>query len=718
MGIITAIKRTKRNADRCSVFVDDTFAAACPIDVAALLGLKKGLELTAELELRLRKEDRRIVLKQKAYRFATYKPRTRRQVEQHLQKLDATDEELSEVMLWLEDFRLVDDRQYAQNFLAASLDRKPLSPAMARRTLAAKGIETSIIDDCIQAAYGEDEIQNAALKVAEKKLASLQGAEAEKRDKLIRFLQYRGYPWNVIRVVVEQTLSSTLAVTLVVVLTIVLTQAASAQDSSCDKRRLPPSINSYQPTTQAVLGPDGKLYVDRKYHPDNAEGTADHDETWVASRIAGNDFGAPTRERFTTFTQPDVVFNFTDDGLHALIVGPYRIRGKDTIQCFAIASRRATTAPFHQLDVVEIPGLDHLGQNFFGHLSSNRQVLIVSIDNGGGTDMDLYVSHRCNGNWSALVPLGSAINTVGFEGGPWLSDDLQTLYFSSNARDDRLGMSDLYMTRRLGSSWTAWSTPINLGRCINTQQDETALSLSGTAGQGKATAFISSWDVESSRNGIYSIILPKHLSPLPYCRYTQVVTDAVSGDTITDATIVVTDSNDAGACLKHTYGINNDSRLIAATLLQGSRQRIVTQAPGYARHEQTIAVQQLDSTVGLHLTVQLFSTTRPLASIYFERDSFELSDSAKGAIQSLLQSYDLRQLRFDVAGYTDAVGTLPHNATLSELRAAAVADMLRELGLPKERIISIGRGVEDVGGVTSMDENPSSRRVDIYAAEP
>ena len=42
-----------------------------------------------------------------------------------------------------------------------------------------------------------------------------------------------------------------------------------------------------------------------------------------------------------------------------------------------------------------------------------------------------------------------------------------TLYFSSN-RPGGIGDNDIWMTRRLDSSWTRWTDPVNLGEPINT----------------------------------------------------------------------------------------------------------------------------------------------------------------------------------------------------------------------------------------------------------
>ncbi|HCN05356.1 MAG TPA: hypothetical protein DIS79_07020, partial [Bacteroidetes bacterium] len=147
MPVITAIRRNKKNGGRCSIFVDDVFFAACPIDVAVGMGLRKGLEMSPELEQRLRSEDRRMVLRQKAWRFVTYKPRTERQVRDALRKQDWTDEEIEDVLLWLREFRAVDDVAYAERFILASLERKPLSPPAMRAALLTKGIPERVVAD-------------------------------------------------------------------------------------------------------------------------------------------------------------------------------------------------------------------------------------------------------------------------------------------------------------------------------------------------------------------------------------------------------------------------------------------------------------------------------------------------------------------------------------------------------------------------------------------
>ncbi|MFM8771847.1 MAG: regulatory protein RecX, partial [Candidatus Kapaibacterium sp.] len=271
MGVITSIRRNVKNAGRCSVFVDEVFFAACPIDVALSLGLRKGLRMTDEIERQLRREDRRIVLRQKAYRFATYKPRTERDISRFLTKAEATDEESADVVQWLREFRLIDDVSYAERFIEASKQRKPLSPSMMRRTLLGKGLSESIVESVMSRAVDTSDAGTAARAVARKKLRRLTSENVRStEDKLVRFLQYRGYTWEVIKSVIAEWKSGAL-----VAVTLLLASALTAVariDTTCAKVRLSETINSFQPATQPVMSPDAEMYFDRKYHPENPDG--------------------------------------------------------------------------------------------------------------------------------------------------------------------------------------------------------------------------------------------------------------------------------------------------------------------------------------------------------------------------------------------------------------------------------------------------------------
>lgn len=711
MRTISGIRRNVKNHGRCSIFVDGEFFAACPIDVALALGLNKGIELTVDLERRLRSEDRRMVLRQKSYRFATYKPRTESQVRQHLAKLEATPEEIDSVIEWLAEFRVVDDREYVRRFVDASKERKPLSPAAARRTLLQRGIDRSIVDEGLEGAFTEDQTLELAVRVAEKKRRMLKpGTAKEQEDRIVRFLQYRGYSWPVIRAVIERMFALAILVT-----TLVAGADVQAQNIlTCQRWRLSRTVNDYQPATLPLQAPDGSLYFDRKLHPLNAEGSKDPDDVWIARRLGGMDWSEPTREVFTSVRRPDVVFNFTFDGLSALVVGKYLVRNEDTLACFALLHRSSAGTNFDRVEPVILPSVTGLGKNFFAHISNDRNTIIVALDGLGNVgDMDLYVAHRCGAEWSELKPLSAQINTKGLDAAPWLAPDGKTLYFSSNGRDDRKGKVDLYVTRRLDDTWTSWSAPRNLGSCINTVEDESSLSLIGRGD----SALITSWDAETGRPGMYFAVLDPDVKPEPVTEFRHEVRDALTNEPVPNVEIVVVDSLKPNVC-PGRYRLDSANGTASIALPQRGRYVVTTTAPGYVPHRQVIGVHQLDTTAPLRITTQLFSGQRPLASVYFDRGASVITEEQMQRLRSTIAKYDLRQIRFEVMGYTDQLGTLPKNKTLSQQRADAVRTALLSIGINDARIIASGKGIEKLSVPTTNDDEgrPESRRVDIYPA--
>lgn len=97
---------------------------------------------------------------------------------------------------------------------------------------------------------------------------------------------------------------------------------------------------------------------------------------------------------------------------------------------------------------------------------------------------DIYVAVRSGDGWKKPVNLGPKINTPYAERSPWLAPDGRTLYFSSDGHYG-LGLLDLFVTRRLrADSWTEWSEPVNLGRVINSADDDMDFRLTGNGSEG------------------------------------------------------------------------------------------------------------------------------------------------------------------------------------------------------------------------------------------
>jgi outer membrane protein OmpA-like peptidoglycan-associated protein len=107
---------------------------------------------------------------------------------------------------------------------------------------------------------------------------------------------------------------------------------------------------------------------------------------------------------------------------------------------------------------------------------------------------DFYVSRKKGADWDARVDLGLPMNTPNNEGAQSISADGQTLVFTACNRPEGMGNCDLYISKKIGNSWTV---PQNMGSPINTVSKETQPSLSA---DGKTLFFAS--DRRSSKGGL------------------------------------------------------------------------------------------------------------------------------------------------------------------------------------------------------------------------
>jgi peptidoglycan-associated lipoprotein len=85
----------------------------------------------------------------------------------------------------------------------------------------------------------------------------------------------------------------------------------------------------------------------------------------------------------------------------------------------------------------------------------------------------------------------------------------------------------------------------------------------------------------------------------------------------------------------------------------------------------------------------------PLRDVYFDYDSFDLSETARQTLQDnadWLKEHP--EARIEIEGHCDDRGTVEYNLALGAKRAAAVKNYLVALGIARERMTTISYGEE------------------------
>ncbi|NDV98456.1 OmpA family protein [Salipiger sp. PrR002] len=124
--------------------------------------------------------------------------------------------------------------------------------------------------------------------------------------------------------------------------------------------------------------------------------------------------------------------------------------------------------------------------------------------------------------------------------------------------------------------------------------------------------------------------------------------------------------------------------------------------------------QQLGNNVGITNTGDRLIVTMP-QDILFATDSASLRPDLQGDIATVGRSLmEYPNTTVQVIGHTDSDGAAAYNQSLSQRRAAAVASLLMQQGVPSYRVQSIGRGEDQpIASNLTPEGKQQNRRVEI-----
>lgn len=143
-----------------------------------------------------------------------------------------------------------------------------------------------------------------------------------------------------------------------------------------------------------------------------------------------------------------------------------------------------------------------------------RDTLMIFASNrrGGYGGWDLYKVSKRNGRWMLPENLGPVINTAYDETTPFLANDGQTLYFSSNDSRKSIGGLDVFKAVYIPQK-NAWVPPKNVGMPINSAGDDAFFKV---AQDGFTAYFASSRKDGYGKRDIYAAIFRDFLLEMEY----------------------------------------------------------------------------------------------------------------------------------------------------------------------------------------------------------
>ena len=488
-------------------------------------------------------------------------------------------------------------------------------------------------------------------------------------------------------------------------------QPTPTESPSSAPRNLGPAINTDWDDFLPLISADGRtLYFTRAVPPkrDDMEwdfdiyfSTRQADGAWSAARSIG--------EPLNPWDLNDLL-SMSPDGNRALLGRRYLDNGGETENGFSIA-RRSSTGWSRPVDV-EIEDYTNNSSMRSASLCGDGATLLLAIS-GDDTrgNLDLYVSFMNDeGAFSEPMNLGDDLNTTELEVSPFLAPDGVTLYFSS-AGHGGYGDNDIFVSRRLDSTWRRWSTPVNLGPRVNGMGYDANYTVSAVGD----FAYMVSYTNTTGGKDIFEIALSSDAAPRPTILISGHVLDAKSGRPV-DAVIryeLLPEGRDRGR------GLASAESGYAIALPTEGVYGLRAEAPGSYAVNDTL---DLSASRGyrqerrdLWLWPIEVGATINLNNVFFETGRAEITAASFPELNRVVDLLKRNgDLRIEIAGHTDNAGNGEENRDLSRRRARAVLDYLVAGGIGQERLLSEGYGSTKPATANSTAEGRRmNRRVEL-----
>ena len=210
MPTITALEPQRRKG-RLSIFVDGQFVIGVGEAVAADLGLRVGREITAEKLHEVAGAEEVHKASEAALTLLETRAQATREIETRLKQKGYEDDVIGQVLEKLRRLELLDDAQFAAQWVAARArvgGSRPLGRQRLRTELFQKGVAKDEITAAVGRVSDEDELALARAAAAKKvrHVPADPDALRAERQKLMGFLQRRGFGWEIVNTVTREAL--------------------------------------------------------------------------------------------------------------------------------------------------------------------------------------------------------------------------------------------------------------------------------------------------------------------------------------------------------------------------------------------------------------------------------------------------------------------------------------------------------------------------------
>lgn len=483
---------------------------------------------------------------------------------------------------------------------------------------------------------------------------------------------------------------------------------------------LGPNINTALPELRPTISADGNLLFfisENDPHNTKYNSVRNSQDIWYSERDSTGKWGgafhleAPLNTYFY-----NAVFWISPDNnriliRNAFVNGDYV--GNGVSMCYRTSNGNWSKP--NALKIKNYNNYDKGRQNGATMAHDGKTLLLYLSPVKGSQENDIYACFlEPDGTWTEPKSLGKKINLPQYdEMTPYLAADGVTLYFSSN-RPGGLGDNDIWMARRLDSTWQKWSDPVNLGSPINTEDWDAFFTLDA----GGEYAYMSTSLNTMGESDIVRIKLLEKEKPDPVVlvsgnvfnkKTNQPISASLIYETLPDGTVAgngISSEVDGSFKIVLPYDKNYSIRATADHFFAVSENLNL---------DSLIKVGYKEIHKDLYLVPIEIGQVVRLNNVFFDFDKWDLRAESFLELDRVVKLLSENPaIEIEMSAHTDSRGSDDYNFKLSDNRARSVMNYILSKGIAPSRITSKGYGETKPVVPNDTDENRQlNRRVEF-----
>ncbi|MBS1654480.1 MAG: OmpA family protein [Bacteroidetes bacterium] len=480
------------------------------------------------------------------------------------------------------------------------------------------------------------------------------------------------------------------------------------------------NINSELPELRPTVSADGNLlFFICQNHPYNTKynSVRNSQDIWYSERDSFGRWGEAMHMEYplNTYFYNAVYWISPDKNRllirNAFVDGDYA--GNGVSMCYK--KKNGNWSKPEMLHIKNYEKYDRGSENGASMAQDGKTLLLYMSQEKGSYNNDIFVCFlQQDGSWSEPKSLGKKINLPKYdEMTPYLAADGVTLYFSSN-RPGGLGDNDIWMAKRLDSSWQKWSDPVNLGAPINTPDWDAFFTLDA----GGEYAYLTSAEGGYGESDIVRVKLLEKERPEPVVLVSGNVYNKKTNQPISASLVYETlpDGKEAGNAVS---GATDGSFKIVLPydknyLIRATADKFFAQSENL-NLDSLVKAGYKEIHKDLYLVPIEIGQVVRLNNVFFDFDKWDLRPESYVELDRVVKLLnDNPAIQIELSAHTDSKGSDEYNFKLSDNRARSVMEYIISKGISADRLTSHGYGETMPVATNETDEGRQlNRRVEF-----